>query len=355
MEIENKSNKTNKTNKTNSIKEEFLILKSNVEKSIDDNKLIIEAEKIKLEGNEMFKNKKYNEALELYIKAFELNPKELTYNLNLASCYHQLKDYHNVIDNCSHVITASNDKEKQAKAYGRMAYAYQELKDYTKAIEAFKSSISIKSNNNLVISLSQVIKLKEQFDKENYINKELAEEHNKKADVLFKKGDFPQSIVEYSKAIERFPTNADYYINRGLAKIKLIDHNGSIIDFKEALKYNPHNLFVIKKLASIYEFLTYYLKAYNLYQKGLEKNPDDKDIIEGVLNSQIGCLVNGDKLLYKEIIKNERVRELFKNKNVCQIVVDSRISMVKVQQTIMQCQDLNEAYNILYEMGIIEH
>lgn len=43
-----------------------------------------EADEIKLQGNAAYKSKKFDEAIELYTKAWETYPKDVTYLLNLS-------------------------------------------------------------------------------------------------------------------------------------------------------------------------------------------------------------------------------------------------------------------------------
>jgi stress-induced-phosphoprotein 1 len=61
------------------------------------------------------------------------------------------------------------------------------------------------------------------FTEKSYINPELAEEHNAKGGAVFKSGQFPDAIKEYSEAIKRGPSNPKYYCNRATAYMKLME------------------------------------------------------------------------------------------------------------------------------------
>jgi len=56
-----------------------------------------EAEAKKLEGNEFYKKKDFNKALELYTAAIELNPSELLYYTNMAAVFIEQKKYDEAI------------------------------------------------------------------------------------------------------------------------------------------------------------------------------------------------------------------------------------------------------------------
>lgn len=51
------------------------------------------AEEVKNKGNEAFKKKNFNEAINLYEEAVKLNPSEPLYYNNKAAAYIELKDY----------------------------------------------------------------------------------------------------------------------------------------------------------------------------------------------------------------------------------------------------------------------
>lgn len=53
--------------------------------------------------------------------------------------------------------------------------------------------------------------------------------------VSYKKGDFEKAVNFFSEAIEKTPSFADAYNNRGSAKLALDDINGAIADFEKAV------------------------------------------------------------------------------------------------------------------------
>ncbi|XP_066257238.1 mitochondrial import receptor subunit TOM70 [Euwallacea similis] len=96
-----------------------------------------QAQRHKLEGNEMFKRGKYDEAISSYNKAIEIIPEEYksdlsTYYQNRAAAYEQLKKWSAVISDCQKAIELNN---KYEKALYRRAKAYEMLKDYENALD----------------------------------------------------------------------------------------------------------------------------------------------------------------------------------------------------------------------------
>ena len=56
------------------------------------------AEQVKNKGNEEFKKKNFNEALNLYEQAIKINPNEPLYYNNKAATYIELKEYENALE-----------------------------------------------------------------------------------------------------------------------------------------------------------------------------------------------------------------------------------------------------------------
>ncbi len=81
---------------------------------------------LKNKGNEAYKNKKFDEALNLYEEAIKLNPEEPLYYNNKAAAYIELKQYENAL---TEVLKAEQlfingkvkDYSKKAKILARKA------------------------------------------------------------------------------------------------------------------------------------------------------------------------------------------------------------------------------------------
>ncbi|CAG8836361.1 30711_t:CDS:2, partial [Gigaspora margarita] len=96
-------------------------MNSNSSDDSDNDNIISEnssknVEKFRLQGNELYKKQKYNESLEKYMKAFELNQNDLLVNSNCAQVYLKLGKLDEAL---IHAETCIRLDSKWAKGYYR--------------------------------------------------------------------------------------------------------------------------------------------------------------------------------------------------------------------------------------------
>ena len=115
--------------------------------------IVEQVTKMKEEGNNIFKEKKYEEAIKKYYEAIEeiktsidrdkykneLNDIERSCRLNIATCKLKTKDYDGVINECSIVL----ETNKCFKAYHRMGLALFHKQKYDKAFRYLDNANAI--------------------------------------------------------------------------------------------------------------------------------------------------------------------------------------------------------------------
>eukprot|EP00923_Selenidium_pygospionis_P014045 GHVN01024210.1.p1 GENE.GHVN01024210.1~~GHVN01024210.1.p1 ORF type:complete len:190 (+),score=46.51 GHVN01024210.1:334-903(+) len=105
----------------------------------------IAAEELKLKANELYKSRKFDEALIEYAKCIELYPKEISYHLNRAAVYLEMGEFDMCIAECQDVLNRKSelgaDFSSISKAFCRMAVCYERQKDYGKACEMYEKAL----------------------------------------------------------------------------------------------------------------------------------------------------------------------------------------------------------------------
>ena len=316
-----------------------------------------ESEALKLKGNEEYKKKNIDAALAHYQRAHELHPTEYSLNLNLAACYFEKKDYDNCLQQCEIVVENVNDFVKKARAYGRMAFVYSEKGNLEKSIEYFNKSLLEHKDERIKDELRKIEKLKKQRDEELYINPEIAEEHNNKANDFYKAGKYPDSLKEYTESIKRNPKSAKYYSNRAAAYIKLLAFNDARQDCDKALELDPIFLRAYQRKAVCHMMMKEFHKAMETYEKGLKIKADDKELIEGKIKCmeaiRSGSSENDEERL-KHAYADPEIRSLLTDPRIQQLFKDFNENPKAAQDAIMKDKWIAEAFNKLVAAGVVK-
>lgn len=313
------------------------------------------AEQIKQEGNKLFKQGKYQEALEKYIEANKLNPSEITYYLNMAGCYHELKDYDKVIENCQYVVDNTFNFEKKAKAFGRMGFAYQEKNDWASAIQCFDKSLLEAKDQRIKEALRNAEVVKRKKDEEAYLNPDLAEEANTKGNELFKKHEFVEALKQYVEAVKRDPTKAKFYSNRAACYIKLMSLNEALNDCEKALEIDPNFQRAHQRYCTVQMMMKRYHKALSSYEKAMKLFPNDQDLKEGYYKCVAKINEGGDdEERLKQTMNDPEIQGLMIDPRVQQLLKDLKENPKSANEKIMKDEFLLEAFRKLVAGGIIK-
>jgi stress-induced-phosphoprotein 1 len=313
------------------------------------------AEEIKVKANDLFKKHNYNEALELYKQAHELNPTEVTYHLNIAACYHQLKDYDKTIEHCQKVLDETFEFGKKCKALGRMGYAYQEKGDLASAIKCFEDALLEQTDPRLKEALRSCQALKKKLDEEAYKDPAKAEEANKRGNDLYKDHKFAEAIPEYTEAIKRDPSQAKYYSNRAACYIKVLSFTEALSDCEQALALDNNFLRAHQRYCSVLFLLKRYHKSMTAYEKAIKLYPDDSELKEGYYKCVAKINESGDDdERLKQTMNDPEIQRLLVDPRVQQFLKDLKENPKSANEAILKDEFLRETFRKLVAAGIIK-
>jgi tetratricopeptide (TPR) repeat protein len=168
------------------------------------------AEEYFLEGNQDYQKGKFEEAIEAYKKAIEVEPDSYGAYNNMGSAYAELGKFEKAIKVCKKAIKIKPDKDQ---AYYNMGGAYAELGKFEKALEVCKKAIEVKPDsyeayNNMGVAYAGLDELK-------------------------------KALEAYKKAIEIMPDDYETYSNMGIAYAGLGEFEKTIEVCKKAIKIKP--------------------------------------------------------------------------------------------------------------------
>lgn len=248
------------------------------------------AKRKKDEGNEMYKNKKFAEAIECYDAAVTLDPTNMTFLSNKAAVYFQEKKYDECIKVCLEAVEVGKQNrapyEDRAKAYTRAAKAYQKLGDLDKAIEMCNEA-QLESFDKATQRLLKTMELENKKKKASaYHDDEKAEEAKEKGNEHFRAKEWPEAVKQYEEAVKRAPKNAAIRNNLSAALCKIMDFNGAKRQVETALELDPKYVKAWARKGDIEMVMKEFHKAQDSYVKGLGIDPNNAACKEGLRKVQ---------------------------------------------------------------------
>jgi len=240
-------------------------------------------------GNAAYKKKDFATAIQHYNNAIQLDPTDMAFVTNRAAAHFEWGKYEESIKDCEEAIQVGRSNrasfELIAKAYARIGSAYRKLGNLDKAIDALNTSLTENRVRAVQQQLRQFQLEKEELDRKNYLNPEIALQEKEKGNEFFKDNKFPQAVACYSEAIKRDPSNALLYSNRAAAYIKLADFREALKDCETCLQLDPTNVKAYKRMAIAHNYNKDYHKAMDAYKKALIYAPDDQELKDGIQQS----------------------------------------------------------------------
>ncbi|KAJ3774617.1 hypothetical protein FB446DRAFT_639492 [Lentinula raphanica] len=123
---------------------------------IEEGDIIQRAEKVKEKGNAAFKIGKYQEAIEHYTKAIEMNPLEPAFLTNRAASYMALKRFRLALDDCQQAATIQS-ANPSAKTLLRLARCQLALGSPTPASSTLRTVLALEPKNAAAAQLKTKI------------------------------------------------------------------------------------------------------------------------------------------------------------------------------------------------------
>ncbi|KAL7722018.1 Uncharacterized protein QTN25_000792 [Entamoeba marina] len=123
-----------------------------------------QSELAKTLGNQLFKEKKYNGALEQYAKAIEFNPNNHILYSNQSACYYCLDQLDEALESANKCISIN---PKFIRGYIRKASVLSKQNHKSESIEILKNALLIEPNNMQLINTLEdfIISYKNEINK----------------------------------------------------------------------------------------------------------------------------------------------------------------------------------------------
>jgi len=194
-------------------------------------------------GNAAYKKRQFDEALQHYDKAWELDNTNMTLLTNKAAVLFEQEKFEDCIKTCEQAVDVGREQRADykliARAYQRIGNSYFKLEQIDQAIRFYEKSLTEHRTPETLAKLREAEKLKKELEKKAYFNPEIGEKAREEGNALFKKNDWPGAVAKYSEAIKRNEQDYKSYSNRAACYLKLMALNEALKDAEKCIEIEP--------------------------------------------------------------------------------------------------------------------
>lgn len=313
-----------------------------------------QALKEKTLGNDLYKAKKFDEALEHYSKAVELDKTDMTFLSNKAAVYFEQGKWDECIRECNQAIDIGRENRADfkliAKALSRMASAYHKKDDLEQAKTFYHKALSEHRTPDTVSKLSEVEKSIKERERLAYIDPAKALEEKTQGNECFSRGDYPTAIKHYTEAIKRNPEDAKVYSNRAACYQKLAEFKMACDDAEECIKRDPKFVKGYIRKGMAYLAMKKSTEAAEAFQEALELDDTNAEALDGYRKA-LGS--TDPEEMRKRALNNPEVQEILKDPAM-QMILQQGQADPKALREHLQNPEVSKKFQKLMEAGIIQ-
>ncbi|KAH9279889.1 Stress-induced-phosphoprotein 1 [Echinococcus granulosus] len=238
-------------------------------------------------GNAAYKSRNFPSAIEHYEKAFQLNPKDITFLTNKSAVYFEMGDFAECIKTCEKAVDLGRDLHADykliAKALSRIGHCYEKQEDWANAKKYYDKALSEFRAPDIIKKSQALDKKLKEMEKQAYIDPDLAEHEKQLGNTAFSNGDFPAAMKHYCEAIKRNPNDPKLYSNRAACYSKLMEFSCALKDCETCITLDPKFIKGYLRKAACLMAMKDVTQARSAYRKALELDPNCEEARSGLL------------------------------------------------------------------------
>jgi len=312
----------------------------------------------KNEGNELYKKRKFQDALGKYEEAIDMDPTDMSFHLNKAAVYLEMGEFDSSVKSSEKAIEVGRsvraDYQSIAKAYTRIGNAYSKQTKWDEAIKAYQASLTEFPNDEASKKMKDCVKLKKQQDEKAYLDDAKATEARERGNELFREAKFADAVREYEDSVKRNPNVAAVYSNLAACFAKLGDFPRAIEFCDKCLALDSKFVKAYTRKAGVQFFLKEYHKAIETYKKALELDPENAEAKDGIYRTRVAMQTNmGDEERAKHAMADPEIQAILTDPIIQNVLRDLQQNPDAAQKHLRN-ESVAARLQKLIEAGIIQ-
>ena len=281
-------------------------------------------------GNAAYKKKDFETALRHYDAAIALDDTDVSFVTNKAAVYFEMGDYERCMETCDTAVEKGRslraDYKVIAKAMTRKGNALVKLGRVEEGIKQYQKSLTEHRSADTLKRLNDAEKALKTKKEQDYIDMAKCAEAKEKGNAFFKEQNFPEAVKMYTDAIKRGPPAVNpecykIYSNRAACYTKLMSMNEALKDANQCIELAPDFAKGYSRKGTVQFFMKEYNKAMETYQLGLQKDPENQELKDG-LSRCIQKINMGNAGMLSEQEQKERQAHAMADPEIQQILSD---------------------------------
>lgn len=322
------------------------------------------ADKAKAEGNTLYKQRKFDDAIAAYEKAWELH-KDITYLNNRAAAEYEKGDYDAAIATCNKAVDEGRDMRADykliAKSFARLGNIYLKKDDLEQAVKYFDKSLTEHRTPDVLNKLRSTQREIKTREAKAYINPEKAEEARLEGKQYFTKGDWPNAVKAYGEMIKRAPEDPRGYSNRAAALVKLLSFPDAVRDCDTAIEKDPDFIRAYIRKANAQLLMKEYSHCMETLNEAREKdsklggkNLHEIDQMFGKASTQRFQAIDGEtpEQTMERVSKDPEIVQILQDPVMQGILSQARDNPAALQEH-MKNPEVAKKVNMLIAAGVI--
>eukprot|EP00048_Salpingoeca_helianthica_P022418 m.18097 g.18097 ORF g.18097 m.18097 type:complete len:585 (-) comp7293_c0_seq1:25-1779(-) len=310
-------------------------------------------------GTAAYKNKQFEEALKHYTAAAELDPTDMVYQLNISAVYFETKEFDKCIEAATKAIEIGESNQASfetiGKAYARASKAAVAKDDLETGLKLIGKALTNQRNPEYVASQKYLEKEIAERKRKAYLDPVKATEHKNKGNELFKAGNFPEAVQEYTESLKRNPEDSKVYGNRAACYIKLAAFPLAIQDCDEAIKREPTFIKAFIRKGNAFHAMKKYSEAISAYHKAADIDPNNSEVIDGLQKSRQAMMSNmSQKERQEAAMQNPEVQAIMADP-VMQTILQSMTQDPKAAREHLRNPAIAAKLQVLIDAGIVSY